>query len=92
MFASRYFNPRYWASRYWPKIGGEPVLTADSTLGVFGLIEARGNSVLSAISVDGQGVTGNISNSFGAFGILEERGQNVSGSIDQTGQGVEGNI
>lgn len=21
MFASRYFNPRYWASRYWPKIG-----------------------------------------------------------------------
>ncbi len=23
MFASRYFNPRYWAGRYWPKIGGE---------------------------------------------------------------------
>jgi len=22
MFASRYFNPRYWATRYWPKIGG----------------------------------------------------------------------
>jgi hypothetical protein len=22
--ALRYFNPRYWASRYWPKIGAEP--------------------------------------------------------------------
>lgn len=28
MFASRYFNPRYWAARYWPKVGGviDPVL------------------------------------------------------------------
>lgn len=26
MFASRYFNPRYWASRFWPKIGGIPVV------------------------------------------------------------------
>ena len=23
MFTSRYFNPRYWASRFWPKVGGE---------------------------------------------------------------------
>lgn len=22
MWASRYFNPRYWAGRYFPKIGG----------------------------------------------------------------------
>lgn len=25
MFAAlRYFNPRYWASRFWPKLGGVP--------------------------------------------------------------------
>lgn len=27
MFASRYFNPRYWAAKFWPKIGGEVVET-----------------------------------------------------------------
>lgn len=25
MFASKYFNPRFWASKYWTKIGGEIV-------------------------------------------------------------------
>ena len=26
MFPLRYFNPRYWASRYWPKVGGIPIV------------------------------------------------------------------
>tara|TARA_R110000744_G_scaffold377277_1_gene492142 strand:- start:284 stop:559 length:276 start_codon:yes stop_codon:yes gene_type:complete len=27
MFASRYFNPRYWSGKFWPKVGGEVVET-----------------------------------------------------------------
>lgn len=26
MWPARYFNPRYWASRYWPKVGDSPVV------------------------------------------------------------------
>lgn len=27
MFPARYFNPRYWASRYFPKVGAAPAAT-----------------------------------------------------------------
>ena len=52
MFASRYFNPRYWAARYWPKIGGESVATEDCYETVQGTIKELAVSVGSRIYIN----------------------------------------
>lgn len=52
MFASRYFNPRYWATRYWPKIGGESIATEDCYETVPGTIKELAASVGSRIYTD----------------------------------------
>ena len=71
---------------------GEVVVTPDSTFGVFGLIQGRGQGVLSAISANGQGILGAMSDTFGVSSSIQERGKGVTGTIDENGQGVDGEI
>ncbi len=68
------------------------LVSPDSTFGVIGIIQERGQGVTGLISAIGQGVTGTISPTFGVFGIIQERGLSVTGTINNTGQGVDGEI
>lgn len=70
MFTSRYFNPRYWASRFWPKVGGEPVVTPNANAFSTSNINDLLNSSLSSIedinyslsSIEQHGTISNINN------------------------------
>lgn len=45
MWAARYFNPRYWASRFWAKVG------ADAALDVCGDVVGRDQAYALAVGL-----------------------------------------
>ncbi len=65
MFASRFFNPRYWASRYWPKVGLNPPISGkDCFIGLVSTITDEDTGTLSNIT-DSLGLVSDIAEDFG---------------------------
>jgi hypothetical protein len=47
MFPSRYFNPKYWASRFWAKVGLTPVVVEPDDVTVLSTISLNEVTALS---------------------------------------------
>lgn len=80
------------ANTYSGILATAPIATPDSTFAVIGLIQERGQGVLSAITENGQGVSATISDTFAVSSTIQERGHGVTGIINPDGQGVDGDI
>lgn len=82
MFPSRYFNPRYWASRFWPKVGGEPVETPDCNVGVYSRIGKTLSGTLSEIE-ENTGATSEIVENNGVYSRITDRSTGTLSTIEE---------
>lgn len=88
MFASRYFNPRYWASRFWAKVGSSITVFTGPSCDVQGRIDKIGESVKVALDITGEAVQSSQIGEFALQSNLDINGQLIRVSLDVTGQSL----
>lgn len=90
MFSTRYFNPRYWASRFWPKLGGV-VASPGSVVGLLSKINISGNGATCIISAENTGTISAITQS-GLLSTINDVENGITSSIDIIPNGTVSDI
>jgi hypothetical protein len=84
MFASRYFNPKYWAKKYWPRNGA----FAGPSFNVPGRVDPTGESVKVVLDTSGESIQARQIGGFALQSIIDPNGQLIRVRLDISGQSL----